>query len=178
MAEQIIIKLFQEYSNQWITWTNEFSKTDFFQHFGLIIVALVAGAPAWCPCPNEFVTTPLFALGVNPIYIVLAVGIGGFIGDILLYYFGYHLLRKLTRGKSDRLLDIEHWIHRWGRLIYVASPLLIIGIGDIIMIVSGHQGVKLSRIAPFLFAGEILRGMIGIGITIGIIQIPQWLNFW
>lgn len=160
-----------------MTWLNEFTKTDFFHQFGLLIVAIVAGSPAFASVPNELVTTPLYALGVNPIYIVLAVGIGGFFGDVLLYYFGYHLLRRLTKGHHDRLLEVDNWVHNKGLIIYVASPFLFFGLGDLIMIISGHQGVRLSKIAPFLFAGEILRGIVGIWITMGLISFANipWL---
>lgn len=167
----------QQYYDYWFQLIIEFTKTDFFHQFGLVIVVIVASMPAPIPIPNEVVMLPLYLSGVNPIYIVLAVGFGGFVGDAGLFFFGSKILRKITKGRHDRVIEASHWIHRHGVIVYIISPSLFFGIGDLVMIISGHQGVQFSKIAVFDFLGNIIRGVWGMAIVMGLISIPNFLQF-
>lgn len=157
----------------WLLPFNDFVHTALFQQYSLFFIFIVASLPFFAPVPNEVFVIPAYYADINPIFIVIAVGIGGFVGDIGLYFLGSKLIRRITRTKHDQTLNADHWIHRHGLIVYVISPSLVWGFGDIVMIVSGHQGVKLSKIAPFILIGEFIVAIWRMLIVIGLFAVPK-----
>ncbi len=85
-----------------------------YGYLGAFLVSLVANATIILPVPGVIV---LFALGAsfNPVFIGLAAGAGGGIGELSGYLagFGGHFIIR-NQGIYDR---IARWMRRWGMLM-------------------------------------------------------------
>lgn len=150
----------------------EFTKTDLFHNFALFFVFLIAMSPSFQPLPNEVFVIPAYLSGVSALFIVIAVGIGGFLGDSGLYFLGHHIHKKIkgeTKGK------VNHLLYQYKHFVYVASPTLFFGLGDVIMIVSGIKHIPFKGIAPYLILGNFLRGIWGMILVFYGIQLFDWL---
>lgn len=136
----------------------EFSKTELFQHYTLIFIAVFASTPSFFFMPNEALTVPAYLLGVNPIAIIIAVGIGGFIGDALIFYFA-HRLQNFLRRKKSKLDNRLSRLYRHKHIAFLLSPSLFFGLGDAILIIGAIRHVPFKGIAPYLFLGNLFRGI-------------------
>lgn len=122
--------------------------------------------------PNEVLIVPAYLSGVSPVLLVIAVGFGGFLGDSLLYFLAHHIHKKIKRNAKS---SVNHMLYKYKHLVYVASPNLFFGIGDVIMIFSGIRHIPFRGIIPFLLLGNFLRGLWGMLAVIYGIQLFDWL---
>lgn len=150
----------------------EFTKTDLFHNFALLFIFLIAGSPSFQPLPNEVFVIPAYVSGLSPLLIVTAVGFGGFIGDSALYFLGHHIHKKIKGTTKSR---VNHWLYKYKHFVYLASPTMFFGIGDVVMILSGIRHISFRGIVPFLILGNFLRGIWGMILVIYGIELFDWL---
>jgi len=109
-------------------------------------------------------------MGVSPLFLVLFFALGRLIGQGILYAIGRFVYRIL-KGKDRELATADHFLHKYKFLIYLVTPLLG-SIGDLIMLVSGHQRIGFIRIAPILYVGNVISTAIWIYWTVATINLP------
>jgi membrane protein DedA with SNARE-associated domain len=109
-------------------------------------------------------------LGVSPLFLVLFFALGRLVGQGILYAIGRFVYR-LLKGKDRELATADHFLHKYKFLIYLLTPLLG-SIGDLIMLVSGHQRIGFMRIAPILYVGNVISTGIWIYWTVTTINLP------
>lgn len=107
--------------------------------------------------------------GINPMVLVLVASIGKVFGFYLLYVFGIFLYR-IYKKKNREIADANHWLHKYRLVIFFLAPFLGV-LGDIIVIVAGHQRIGFLRIMPFLLLANVLRNALWLYVTIGQINI-------
>lgn len=92
--------------------------------------------------------------GTNPLFFIITGSTGKIIGQIGLYYAGYHGLRRLL-NKQGGMASAEHWMHKYHYLVFAIPPF---GgaLGDIIMVFAGHQKIRLLKILPILVIADVL----------------------
>lgn len=110
-------------------------------------------------------------LGVSPLFLVLFFALGRLIGQGILYAIGRFVYR-LLKGKDRELAVADHFLHKYKFLIYLLTPLLG-SVGDIIMLVSGHQRIGFMKIAPVLYIGNLLSTSLWIYWTVATINLPE-----
>lgn len=110
-------------------------------------------------------------LGVSPLFLVLFFALGRLIGQGILYGIGRFVYR-LLKGKNRELATADHFLHKYKYLIYLLTPLLG-SVGDIIMLVSGHQRIGFMKIAPILYIGNLLSTSLWIYWTVATINLPE-----
>ena len=109
-------------------------------------------------------------MGISPLFLVLFFALGRLIGQGILYAIGRFVYRIL-KGKDRELATADHFLHKYKFLIYLVTPLLG-SIGDLIMLVSGHQRIGFMRIAPILYVGNVIGTAIWIYWTVATINLP------
>ena len=109
-------------------------------------------------------------MGISPLFLVLFFALGRLIGQGILYAIGRFVYRIL-KGKDRELATADHFLHKYKFLIYLVTPLLG-SIGDLIMLVSGHQRIGFMRIAPILYVGNVISTAIWIYWTVATINLP------
>jgi len=109
-------------------------------------------------------------LGVSPLFLVLFLALGRLVGQGILYAIGRFVYRIL-KGKDRELATADHFLHKYKFLIYLLTPLLG-SVGDLIMLVSGHQRIGFMRIAPILYVGNVISTGIWIYWTVATINLP------
>lgn len=109
-------------------------------------------------------------LNVSPLFLVLFFALGRLIGQGILYAIGRFVYRVL-KGRDRELVTADHFLHKYKFLIYLVTPLLG-SIGDIIMLISGHQRIGFMRIAPILYVGNVISTGIWIYWTVATINLP------
>ena len=149
----------------------EFLQSPVFQQLGIFGLFIYSALPSFIsPIPNEIISAPLMAGGMNPLVIILVMSVGGLLGDLLMFFGGKHG-RKLFNKKIENAKP-SHFMHRhkyWLFVVAVPIPYL----SESIMLVAGHQHLNLRKILPFIYIGELLRSIIGTLIVIGILTIPK-----
>lgn len=110
-------------------------------------------------------------LGVSPLFLVLFFALGRLIGQGILYGIGRFVYR-LLKGKNRELAVADHFLHKYKYLIYLLTPLLG-SVGDIIMLVSGHQRIGFMKIAPILYVGNVISSSLWIYWTVATINLPE-----
>lgn len=109
-------------------------------------------------------------MGISPLFLVLFFALGRLIGQGILYAIGRFVYR-LLKGKDRELATADHFLHKYKLLIYLLTPLLG-SIGDLIMLVSGHQRIGFMKIAPILYVGNVLSTGLWIYWTVTTINLP------
>ncbi len=93
--------------------------------------------------------------GVNPIALIIITALGKLTGYYILYMIGRGISRIL-RGKDKELAGAEHILHKYKFFVFVAVPFLG-SLGDLVVLIAGHERIGFLRIAPLLFVSSILR---------------------
>ncbi len=109
-------------------------------------------------------------LGISPLFLILFFSLGRLIGQGILYGVGKYTFR-IFKGEHRALADADHTLHKYKTVIYLATPLLG-SIGDLIMLVSGHQRIGFMRIAILLYIGNVISTSIWIYWTVATINLP------
>jgi membrane protein YqaA with SNARE-associated domain len=103
--------------------------------------------------------------GVNPFVLIGIASFGEALGSSMLYVLGKYIFR-LVKGHHRELADADHVLRKYRILVYFLVPFFG-SLGDLIMIVSGHQRVGLKHIFPFLVIGNFVVYGNWLLITIG-----------
>ncbi len=156
----------------------EFSTSPLFQKYAVIFIAVYAGTPTFIAIPNEVFIIPFFEGAIDQTSAIMtiwvAVTIGGFLGDTLIYYLAKHGYRFITKQKKEALHH-RKWFHRFGVYIFVISPSVVI-LADVILIYAGIKRLRYTRLAPFLAVGNGIKATLNIAISFGIVEGIALLN--
>lgn len=110
--------------------------------------------------------------GISVFTLVFIFSLGKLIGQFILYSVGKYSYR-FFKGRTRELASADNVLRKYRYLIFFFPGWLGVG-GDILMIFAGHQRVGFIKIAPILFAGNILRlatWLIVLDIQIGLPEI-------
>jgi len=111
----------------------------------------------------------LLQQGFNPFVLILIASIGRLGGWFVLYILGRFIFR-IFKGQSKDLASADHFLHKYRLIIFFTIPFLGV-LGDLIIVIAGHQRLGFARIAPFLFMANIIRYSIWLYVTIGQIEL-------
>ena len=150
----------------------EFSASPLFQKYAVIFIMIYAGTPTFIAIPNEVFIIPFFEGAIDKtlavITIWVAVAIGGFLGDTLIYYLAKHGYRFITKDKK-KALHHRHWLHKFGFYIFAISPTIVI-FADVILVYAGIKHLKYSRFAPYLAVGNVIKSTVNVAIALGVVE--------
>ena len=93
--------------------------------------------------------------GINPIALLIITALGKLTGYWILYMIGRFVSRVL-KGRDKQLAPAEHILHKYKFFVFMAVP-FIGAVGDIVVLIAGHERLGFARIAPLLFVSSILR---------------------
>ena len=115
----------------------------------------------------------LLDAGFSPILIVV-LGAGGKLGgQFLLYMLGKYSYR-LFKKRKRQLASAEHVMHKYRSIIFF-TPAWLGALGDIILVLAGHQHTSFKKIAPYLFVGNTAKLGVGTLILLGELELPEIL---
>jgi len=103
--------------------------------------------------------------GVSPFMLVLLATVGKVGGQYLMYLFGKFLFR-VFKGKHRDMARADHFLHKYKVLVFLIVPFTGT-LGNIIMVVAGHERLGFIKIAPLLFVGSLFRVSIWLFFFIG-----------
>jgi len=107
--------------------------------------------------------------GFNPMVLILIAIAGRIAGWYILYLLGRFIYR-IFKGQHKALADAGHFLHKYRLIVFFTVPFLG-ALGDLVMIIAGHQRIGFIRIVPFLALSVLLRYSIWLYITIGQINL-------
>ena len=113
---------------------NEITKVGNYGYLGTFLLSLATNATIILPMPSILMILPLGAT-FNPLYIGLAAGLGGAIGEMTAYVAGY--TGSGIWHDNPNYLKAKVWLKRWGMLIvfiFSVSPMPL----DIIGLAAGN----------------------------------------
>ena len=130
------------------------------------------------PFTFRFITDSGFFVGllqaqISPIVLLLLVVLGKLTGYYILYIIGRGVSRIL-RGKNKELAGAEHILHKYKFFVFLAVPFLG-SVGDIIVLIAGHERLGFARIAPLLFISSIVRTSIWLFPFMAQLKLPDLL---
>ena len=156
----------------------EFSASPLFQKYAVIFIAIYAGTPTFIAVPNEAFIIPFFEGAIDKTQAIMtiwvAVTVGGFAGDSLIYFLAKHGYRFVTKQKKEAL-HRGHWLHKFGFYVFVISPSIAI-FADVMLIYAGIKHLRYSRFAPYLAIGNGIKATLNVAISLGIVEGIALLN--
>jgi len=125
-----------------------------FGYPGIFLIALLANATVFLPAPGVAV---VFAMGAifNPIFVGLAAGTGGALGELSGYLAGYSGQAVVER--MDIYNRIDPWIKKyggWAILILSAIPNPFF---DIAGVAAGMSKMPMARFLFFCWLGQLIK---------------------
>lgn len=111
--------------------------------------------------------------GFSPIVIVLLGASGKLGGQFLLYTLGKYSYR-LFKKRKKQMINAEHIMHKYRSVIFF-SPAWLGALGDIVLVLAGHQHTSFKKIAPYLFVGNTAKLGVGMLVLLGELQVPEFL---
>ncbi len=109
--------------------------------------------------------------GVNPVVLLLLVASGKLVGYYILYMLGRFVSRVL-KGKNKDFAPAEHILHKYKFFVFIAVPFLG-SVGDLVVLIAGHERLGFARIAPLLFVSSILRSSIWLFPFMAQLELPN-----
>lgn len=107
----------------------------------------------------------LFQDGVNPFILIALGAIGETLGSSVMYIIGRYIFR-LFKGKHREFAPAEHFLVKYRLIVFYLIPFAG-SLGDVAMILAGHQRIGLMKIIPFVLLGNFVRYGIWFMVTIG-----------
>jgi membrane protein YqaA with SNARE-associated domain len=107
----------------------------------------------------------LFQDGVNPFILIGLGALGETLGSSVMYIIGRYIFR-LLKGKHKELAPAEHFLVKYRLIVFYLIPFAG-SLGDVAMILAGHERIGLMRILPFVLLGNFVRYGIWFMVTIG-----------
>lgn len=152
--------------------TGEKFLNDNFTRLGILVIFFYE----LIPFTFRFITNSGFFVGliegdVSPIAILLITALGKLVGYYILYMIGRGFSR-IIRGKNKELAGAEHILHRYKYLIFTVLPFLG-SLGDLVMLIAGHERVGFLKVAPLLFISSIARIAIWLFPFMAQLQLPD-----
>ncbi len=83
--------------------------------------------------------------GFNPMTLILIAVIGRIAGWYILYLLGRFIFR-IFKGQHRSLADAGHFLHKYRLIVFFTVPYLG-ALGDLILVIAGHQRIGFARIA-------------------------------
>lgn len=148
----------------------EFTRNEIFKQLGVVITFFYSMTPSFIPIPNELFMTPLVlaestqeAQMNQAIFLIILTSVGGFIGDFLMFNLAKRHVHKLVHTDKKDELEHNHWFHRFGVVMFLFTPSLWFAGGgaEVALVLAGYAQVDNKKIAPFLFGGNLIRGIWG-----------------
>lgn len=99
------------------------------------------------------ITTRLLMTGINPFILGLITASGRLIGQMILYLVGRFFAKFIFKNRR-REASAMHFMHKYHYLVFL-FPAFLGALGDLIMLVAGHQKINPFRIMPVLFIGNL-----------------------
>jgi membrane protein DedA with SNARE-associated domain len=131
-----------------------------YGYLGAFLVSLISCATIFLPVPGILV---LFALGAdpafNPVLVGLAGATGGVIGELTGFMAGYGG-RGMIQGKGRMYTMVERWMRRWGGwsiFVFAAAPLPIV---DVAGMVAGAIGYPVWKFLLVAWPGKSIKYII------------------
>lgn len=115
----------------------------------------------------------LLEAGFSPIVIVLLGAVGKLGGQFLLFTLGKYSYR-LFKKRKKQIASAEHIMHKYRSIVFFA-PAWLGALGDIIMVLAGHQHTEFKKIAPYLMIGNTSKLGFGMIVLLGELQVPEFL---
>lgn len=106
----------------------------------------------------------LLQQGFNPFLLTLIAVVGRLAGWYILYLLGRFIYR-IFKGEHRALADAEHFLHKYRLIVFFTVPFLS-ALGDLVVVIAGHQRIGFARIAPFLFLSSLIKESIWLYMTI------------
>lgn len=147
--------------------------SEFFINFGLLALFFLSAIPLLVTITNEVFFVPLLNAGIHPFYIVLVAGLGAILGDFIEYNIGRGI--KIIRGNKDSA-KADHLLHKYRLPIFLVTPFLLI-VGDVIMIIAGHEKIGFRNIFPIVLVSQFLKKSLVMLVLLELIKLPSFLNF-
>lgn len=103
--------------------------------------------------------------GIHPMLLIILASIGRLLGWYILYLIG-KLVYRVFKGKERDLAGADHFLHKYRLIVFFLVPFLG-ALGDLVVVIAGHQRIGFARMLPFLLFGNIIRYTIWLYITLG-----------
>ena len=125
-----------------------------FGYPGIFLVALLANATVLLPAPGVAV---VFAMGgiFNPVFVGLAAGSGGALGELSGYLAGYSGQAVVER--MDVYARIEPWIRKYGGWAILVLSAIPNPFFDIAGVAAGIAKMPMVRFLFFCWIGQIVK---------------------
>ena len=125
-----------------------------FGYPGIFLVALLANATVLLPAPGVAV---VFAMGgiFNPVFVGLAAGSGGALGELSGYLAGYSGQAVVER--MDVYARIEPWIRKYGGWAILVLSAIPNPFFDIAGVAAGIAKMPMVRFLFFCWIGQIIK---------------------
>jgi membrane protein DedA with SNARE-associated domain len=125
-----------------------------FGYPGIFLVALLANATVFLPAPGVAV---VFAMGslFNPIFVGLAAGTGGALGELSGYLAGYSGQAVIER--SDVYARIEPWVRKYGGWAILVLSAIPNPFFDIAGVAAGISKMPMARFLLFCWIGQLIK---------------------
>lgn len=125
-----------------------------FGYPGIFLVALLANATVLLPAPGVAV---VFAMGgiFNPVFVGLAAGSGGALGELSGYLAGYSGQAVVER--MDVYARIEPWIRKYGGWAILVLSAIPNPFFDIAGVAAGIAKMPMIRFLFFCWIGQIIK---------------------
>ena len=127
-----------------------------YGYLGAFLISVLTNATIILPMPSLILLFPLGA-AFNPVYIGLAAGVGGAIGEMTAYVAGYS-----GRGiwhDNPSYLKAVNWLKKWGMLVvfvFSASPMPL----DIMGLAAGNLRLPAWKFFVPCLPGKIIKYII------------------
>ncbi|MDD5288782.1 MAG: VTT domain-containing protein [Dehalococcoidales bacterium] len=124
-----------------------------YGYLGTFIISLLTNATIILPMPSILIIFPLGAT-FNPLYIGLAAGVGGAIGEMTAYVAGYS--GSGIWHNNPNYLKIKAWLQKWGMLIvflYSATPMPL----DLMGLAAGNLRLPAWKFFVPCLPGKIIK---------------------
>lgn len=103
--------------------------------------------------------------GIHPIALIILASLGRLLGWYILYLVG-KLVYRVFKGKERDLAGADHFLHKYRLIVFFLVPFLG-ALGDLVVVLAGHQRIGFIRMLPFLLFGNIVRYTIWLYVTLG-----------
>lgn len=125
-----------------------------FGYPGIFLVALLANATVFLPAPGVAV---VFAMGgiFNPVFVGLAAGSGGALGELSGYLAGYSGQAVIER--MDAYAQIEPWVKKYGGWAILVLSAIPNPFFDIAGVAAGIGKMPMARFLFFCWIGQVIK---------------------
>ncbi len=145
---------------------------DNFSRLGILVIFFYE----FIPFTFRFITDSGFFVGllqegISPIVLIIFTALGKLVGYYILYMIGRGVSRVL-KGKNKELAGAEHILHKYKFLVFAIIPFLG-SLGDLVMLIAGHERIGFLKIAPILLVSSMVRISIWLFPFMAQLQLPN-----